>query len=52
MPLTISLLSMVRTLSGRLGNQSAPPPAPFSFTIKSCSSLKNLEEYNKEVITT
>ena len=28
MPLTISLLSMVRTLSGRLGNQSAPPPLP------------------------
>ena len=52
MHLTISRPSKVRTLSGRLGNQSAPPPAPFSFAIKSCSSRKNPEEYNKEVITT
>ena len=50
MRLTISRSSKVRTLSGRLGNQSAP--APFSFAIKSCSSRKNPEEYNKEVITT
>lgn len=50
MRLTISRPSKVRTLSGRLGNQSAP--APFSFAIKSCSSRKNLEEYNKEVIAT
>lgn len=54
MRLTISRPSRVRTLSGRLGNQSAPPlpPAPFSFVIKSFSSRKNPEEYNKEVITT
>lgn len=52
MRLTISLLSMVRTLSGRLGNQSTPSSAPFSFAIKSYSLRKNFVEYNKEEIMT
>lgn len=54
MRLTISRPSKVRTLSGRLGNQSAPPPssAPFSFAIKSYSLRKNFVEYNKEEIMT
>ena len=51
MRLTISRPSKVRTLSGRLGNQSAPPP-PRPLQLCNQKLLKNPEEYNKEVITT